>query len=233
MARSICLALAGLFLPAGVLNAQTSSQPAPVEITLGQSAVPLYAPWKFTIGDSPIDPVTQAPLWAEPGFDDSRWESLNLTPASAAANPVTGTSGYVAGWTTRGHAGYWGYAWYRIRVRVDSAPGVKLALAGPPVVDDAYQAYNNGVLIGSFGDFSTPTPSAFYTRPLMFPLPTVGSSQSGPTHVIAFRVWMTAQTLFQASGNGGFESVPFLGEADAISAQHRVQFDEIIRAYLW
>src|SRR5271156_6722631 len=31
------------------------------EISLGQSAVPLYGPWKFTIGDSPVDPVTHAP----------------------------------------------------------------------------------------------------------------------------------------------------------------------------
>ena len=45
------------------------------EISLGQSAVPLYGPWKFTVGDSPVDPVTHAPLWAEPGFDDSKWEN--------------------------------------------------------------------------------------------------------------------------------------------------------------
>ncbi len=37
------------------------------EISLGQSAVPLYGPWKFTVGDSPVDPVTHGPLWAEPG----------------------------------------------------------------------------------------------------------------------------------------------------------------------
>ena len=26
------------------------------QIILGQSAVPLYGPWKFTVGDSPVDP---------------------------------------------------------------------------------------------------------------------------------------------------------------------------------
>ena len=36
-----------------------------VHITLGQSAVPLYGPWKFTVGDSPVDPVIHAPLWAD------------------------------------------------------------------------------------------------------------------------------------------------------------------------
>jgi hypothetical protein len=30
---------------------------------------------------------------------------------------------YVPGWTTKGHPGYWGYAWYRIRVPVTSVPG--------------------------------------------------------------------------------------------------------------
>jgi hypothetical protein len=69
-----------LLLSAAVLNAQTRSRLASLEITLGQSAVPLYAPWKFTVGDSPIDPTINAPLWAEPGFDDSKWESLDSLP---------------------------------------------------------------------------------------------------------------------------------------------------------
>ena len=52
-------------------------------VTLGQSVVPLYGPWKFTVGDSPIDPSTHTPLWAEPGFDDSRWETVDLTPKAS------------------------------------------------------------------------------------------------------------------------------------------------------
>ena len=49
-------------------------------ITLGQSVLPLNGPWKFTIGDSPIDPATHQPLWSEPAFDDSHWETVDLTP---------------------------------------------------------------------------------------------------------------------------------------------------------
>ena len=41
-------------------------------IQLGDSVAPLYGPWKFTVGDSPVDASGQ-PLWAEPGFDDSKW----------------------------------------------------------------------------------------------------------------------------------------------------------------
>jgi len=31
-----------------------------MHISLGQSAVPLNGPWKFTVGDSPVDPLTSA-----------------------------------------------------------------------------------------------------------------------------------------------------------------------------
>ena len=93
------------------------------QIILGQSAVPLYGPWKFTVGDSPVDPVTHAPLWAEPEFDDSKWEVVDLTPKDGAINPINGQSDYVPGWTAKGHPGYWGYAWYRIRVQVQARQG--------------------------------------------------------------------------------------------------------------
>lgn len=55
---------------------------------LGQSLFALIGPWKFSIGDSPIDPATQRPLWAEPGFDDSHWEDVDLTaPVGALSGP--------------------------------------------------------------------------------------------------------------------------------------------------
>jgi hypothetical protein len=118
-----------------------SPSPCPAaSVTLGQSAVHLYAPWKFSVGDSPLDPATHQPLWAEPAFDDSHWEDVDLTPKEGATDPITGLSGYVPGWTARGHAGYWGYAWYRIRVHVEAQPGQRLALAGPYNVDDVKQA---------------------------------------------------------------------------------------------
>ena len=34
--------------------------------------------------------------------------------------------------------------WYRMRMRVDSPQGVKLALAGPSDVDDIYQSLTTG-----------------------------------------------------------------------------------------
>jgi hypothetical protein len=58
---------------------QAASATPASAISLGQSLVPLYGPWRFQIGDSPVDPVTGKPLWAEPGFDDS----VVLSPSSA------------------------------------------------------------------------------------------------------------------------------------------------------
>jgi len=42
------------------------------QLTFGTSLSPLNGPWKFQIGDSPLDPIAHAPMWAEPGFDDSK-----------------------------------------------------------------------------------------------------------------------------------------------------------------
>ena len=150
MTRTILRVLPCLFLlAAAALNAQTQAQPDRIaRVTLGQSAVPLYGPWKFTIGDSPIDPKTGQPLWAEPDFDDSKWETVDLTPKAGADDPIAGLTGYVPGWTARDTPATWGYAWYRIRVRLETPPGQKLALAGPANVDDAYQVFDNGELAG-------------------------------------------------------------------------------------
>jgi hypothetical protein len=173
------------------------------EISLGQSADPLYGPWRFTVGDSPVDPLTHAPLWAEPGFEDSKWETVDLTPKEGSFDPSWGASGYVPGWTAKGHPGYWGYAWYRIRVRLQGRPGEKLALAGPSDVDDAYQVFDNGRLVGSFGDFTGSTPVIYNTQPMMFPLSHRADDNSASyTRVLAFRVWMLPITLMSQADGG-------------------------------
>src|SRR5580692_5842977 len=59
-----------------------------VHVKLGESAVELAGPWKFHIGDDTA--------WAQPDFNDSGWENVDLTPdASTGLSP---------GWTARGHA---------------------------------------------------------------------------------------------------------------------------------
>jgi hypothetical protein len=106
-----------LLLIAAAAHAQSGQ---PTHVTLGPSGVPLYGTSKFTVGDSPIDPATNTPQWAQPAFDDSKWETVDLTP-KGMLDPLGGFGDYVKGWTARGHAGYSGYAWYRIRVVLASA----------------------------------------------------------------------------------------------------------------
>ncbi len=201
------------------------------EVHLGQSAFPLNKPWKFTIGDSPIDAATGQPLWAEPGFDDSHWENLDLTPEAGSTEFTTGLGGYVTGWTAHGHPGYSGYAWYRIRVRVLGPAGQKLALAGPAVIDDAYQVFADGKLLGSFGKFSGKTPVSYNGQPMLFDAPPISDATQG-AEVIAFRVWMAPETLIQQEDAGGIHTAPILGDAAVVGAGYTVTWLQLVEGDL-
>jgi len=237
----LLLASVAVLLGSGLLRAQNAA-----EVHLGDSAVPLYGPWKFTVGDSPVNPKTGQPLWAEPDFDDSKWQTVDLTPENGAADPISGQSEYVPGWTAFGHAGHWGYAWYRIRVHVEALPGKKLALLGPADMDDAYQAFANGKLLGQFGDFKSDPPTVYNTRPMMFPLPSQGDQGAGGkntdssdraqlggsnTQVLAFRVYLLPSTLTLQPNAGGFHSAPVLGDAGTANALYQMNWLVSIRAY--
>ncbi len=92
-----------LLLPLLAFSATAQNAPAPASaapvtnITLGQSIVPLTGPWKFHIGDSPQATGSKGPQWANPGFDDSQWETVDLTPKAGSFDPTVGYSGYVTG----------------------------------------------------------------------------------------------------------------------------------------
>ena len=135
----------------------------------------------------------------------------------------------VPGWTDRGHAGDWGYAWYRIRVQVDAPPGEKLAIEGPPGVDDGYQVFQNGNLLGSFGGFSSSRPVVYNTQPMRFALPQPGNASS-PTRVLAFRVWMEPSTPANYPDVGGLRTAPLLGEAGAVTANYQLRWLDAFRA---
>ena len=230
-----------------VTQPASSQQPLPpaaraIHINLGQAAVPLYGPWKFTIGDSPTDALTGRPLWAEPSFDDSHWETVDLTPAEGSFEPIQGTPGFVPGWTAKGHPGYWGYGWYRIRVEADTQnlsgspeQASKLALAGPKSYDTVYQIFSNGSLLGGFGDFSGKTPVDYYNVPKLFQLTkpdavAAGSRRGVVTEVLAFRVWMGPETLLAEPEAGGLHGPPVLGEAKVVEAGYQLRWLDLVRA---
>jgi hypothetical protein len=217
-----------------IASAQTDQPQTATHVTLGRSEVRLYGPWKFTLGDSPIDPSTNAPLWAAPGFDDSQWETVDLTP-EGLRDPLGGFANYVKGWTARGHAGHWGYAWYRIRVQVLAVPGEELALAGPEDVDDAYQLFGDGKLVGSFGKFAGGRPSFYFTQPMMFNLPQASANvgTAGPPLVIAFRFWMSPSTVVLQPDVGGIHTAPLLGNAETVSARYQLNWLQLVRAQIF
>lgn len=199
---------------------------SPLQISLGQSAVDLNGPWKFHIGDNPT--------WSDPKFDDSQWETIDLTAPPGAHDDDVGLTGYVPGWSARGHLGYSGYAWYRLRVAVTAPDRATLALAGPPAVDSAYQVFINGKLLGSSGRFSGAAPTVFSIQPRVFALepgPALAEQTGDPTLLIAFRVWMGAWDLGDPSA-GGIHIAPTLGEINSIQARYQVQWLQTIRGYI-
>jgi serine phosphatase RsbU (regulator of sigma subunit) len=216
----VCLVCC-VFAPGEAVRAQNSNGQ---QVKVGQSVIALGGPWKFHIGDNP--------RWADPNFDDSSWENVDLMPKAGSFDPTLGLEGYVPGWTAKGHPGYWGYAWYRLRVKVNARAGESLAVGYFSDVDDAYQVYANGVLLGSFGKFSKGSqyPVLYNSQPNMFRLP--AAEGSGPqTVVLAFRVWMEPNTLVLAADPGGFHSPPMVGQANAMLADYELTWMRYVRAY--
>jgi hypothetical protein len=228
MARRVRRVLGSLILlTVTVLNAQAHAPSSAVDITLGQAMAPLYGPWKFTIGDSPVDAKTGKLLWAEPDFDDSAWKTVDLAPGAA-------DGGFVPGWNARGHAGYWGWAWYRLRVNVSASPGEQLAIDGPRSADDAWQLFVGGKLAGSLGKFDNRgnVQRVYNSRPLIFPLLPDGNSDGAGNVTLAFRVWMGPGYLEDAGGilrssemRGGLHDPPML-VAGSVDAQSRRDWQE-------
>ncbi len=223
----ILIAVAVSALPSVCAQAARSSpnetngpEPA-MRIRIGQASRLLTGPWRFHPGDDM--------RWAAPDFDDARWETVDLTPAPGAHDGDVGLTNYVPGWRARGHGDLTGYAWYRLHVAVDSPAGTPLALLAPAYVEDAYQVFWNGVLVGGSGDFSGRDPVVYSSKPRIFPLP----PGAVPTRdaVIAIRVWMRPG-LGRTSDAGGIHIAPVLGTGKAVAAQYRMQWLQTIKGYV-
>ena len=180
----------------------------------------LNGPWKFIAGDNM--------QYAETNYDDSQWENMDLTAPPRVHDDDVGLSGYIPGWTAKGHSNYSGYAWYRLKVILDSLPGNNLVFAAPPSVDDAYQLFINGSLLGSAGDFSGTVPTIYSIQPRMFLLPENVKKEKDIT--IAFRVWMSSASL--GADAGGIHIAPTLGEKNHIEKKYIFQWEQTIKGYI-
>jgi hypothetical protein len=162
---------------------------------LGHDAVPLAGAWAFHTGDDPG--------WASPALDDSQWNRIT-------ADDTWGSQGFYA---------YTGSAWYRYHLTINPTTGTPRELALLiPQIDDAYELYWNGQLIGKNGKLP-PDPIWHISQPPQtFGL---GHIESG---VLAIRVWKALLASNDAGTLGGFEGMPYLGGPEAI-ASRKAQLD--------
>lgn len=138
--------------------------------------------WRFHLGDDP--------RWASANVDDSGWETVNLGAPASSHDGDVGLPNYVGGWMVHGHPGYQGYAWYRRSVTVP-AGNRAWDMLGPPLVEDGYELYWNGVRLGGSGRLGA-SPRMVGTRPLIFALP---ADAAGTTGVLAIRAFMHQVTM--------------------------------------
>jgi diguanylate cyclase (GGDEF)-like protein len=161
---------------------------------LGEGTFTLNGPWQFHPGDDPA--------WAGADFDSSAWEQLT------ADRP----------WGKQGQAHLTGFAWYRCSIVLsqtrggDGAGGVlrQFSLLVPSI-DDPYEIYWNGSLIGRNGKLP-PRPVWYISQPVQtFEL---GSAQQG---VLAVRVWKAPLLSDDPGERGGFNAAPLIGSPEAIA----------------
>ena len=182
--------------------------------SLRAAATLLDGNWRFHAGDDPH--------WADVRADDSDWETIDLTAQPGSHDGDVGLPDHVSGWMAHGHPGYTGYAWYR---RVVNVPAGQASwdLLGPTLVEDGYELYWNGQLLGGSGRLG-PRPRVVGTRPLLFALP---ADAAGTRGILALRAFMLPRPVTSAGG-GGMHSAPILAPRPISDGLHRVQWERTI-----
>src|SRR5262247_912265 len=186
--------------------------------TLRAAATLLDGAWRFHTGDDPH--------WADPNSDDNAWETVDLTALPGSHDGDVGLPDYVGGWMAHGHPGYHGYAWYRRAVAVP-AGRASWDILGPTLVEDGYELYWNGQLLGGSGRLG-PAPRVVGTRPMRFALPTDAAGARG---VLAVRAYMLPSSGISADG-GGMHSAPILAPRPISDELHHAHWQRTIAGYI-
>jgi hypothetical protein len=185
---------------------------------LRAAATLLDGSWRFHTGDDPH--------WADAATDDTGWETIDLTAQPGSHDDDVGLPDYVGGWMAHGHPGYYGYAWYRRAVEVP-AVSAEWDILGPTLVEDGYELYWNGQLLGGSGRLG-PDPRLVGTRPLRFALPADAAGRRG---VLAIRAYTHPRAAASADG-GGLHTPPMLAPRPVSDALHRAQWERTIAGYV-
>jgi Stage II sporulation protein E (SpoIIE) len=183
--------LACVFLVAAFAAAAHAANP-PASLTiegLGKLTVALDGNWQFHTGDDAA--------WASPALDDSAWEQIKVDRP----------------WGAQTHFGYTGYAWYRRHLKFVPVAGVDSELSLLlPRVDDAYEIYWNGNLIGHLGKLP---PHPFWYFIVSHEVFGFGKPTEG---VLALRVWKAPYLSSDSGEGGGLYGAPKVGTSAAIQA---------------
>ena len=186
--------------------------------SLRAAAILLDGDWRFHVGDDPHR--------ADVGADDSDWDTIDLTAQPGSHDGDVGLPDHVSGWMAHGHPGYTGYAWYRRVVEVPAGQA-SWDILGPTLVEDGYELYWNGRLLGGSGRLG-PRPRVVGTRPLQFALP---ADAAGTRGILALRAFMLPRPGNSAEG-GGMHSAPILAPRPTSDELHRVQWERTIAGYI-
>ena len=172
-----------------IMIADLASGGRPDPAPLRAASTLLDGSWRFHTGDDPH--------WARADADDSGWETMDMTAPPGSHDGDVGLPDYVGGWMAHGHPGYHGYAWYRRTVAVPDGSAA-WDILGPTLVEDGYELYWNGQLLGGSGRLG-PEPRLVGTRPLRFALPAGAAGASG---MLAIRTYMLPSSGASADGGG-------------------------------
>ena len=210
--------VAATLLALVVVIADLASGGRPDPQPLRAAATLLDGSWRFHVGDDP--------RWANADADDNAWETVDMTAPPGSHDGDVGLPDYVGGWMAHGHPGYHGYAWYR-RVVTVPAGHASWDILGPTLVEDGYELYWNGQLLGGSGRLG-PNPRVVGTRPLQFALP---ADAAGTRGVLAVRTYMDPSSAGAADG-GGMHTAPILAPRPTSDALHRAQWQRTIAGYI-
>jgi hypothetical protein len=205
-----------LTLAAVIADLAIGGRPDPK--ALRAAATTLDGAWRFHPGDDP--------RWANADTDDGTWETIDMTAPPGSHDGDVGLPDYVGGWMAHGHPGLDGYAWYRRSVAVP-AGDASWDILGPTLVEDGYELYWNGTLLGGSGRLG-PSPRVVGTRPLRFALP---DGAAGTRGVLAVRAFMR-HTAAPGPDSGGMHTAPILAPRPVSDALHRVQWQRTIAGYV-
>jgi len=169
--------------------AAVANSAAPARI---HGAVSLDGPWRFQIGDDP--------MWADPKFDDSAWQTVTL------GQPLA----------DQGIDAYAGYAWYRLRLQprqlsqftnLPGSPQLDLLVTGDWI--GQFAAYVNGAEAGHTRGM-TDDPAMYQSPPFVVHL---SAPQADGSIVVAIQTWAGAGV----SIGGGLLRKVELGAQDDIA----------------